>query len=714
VRVRALDAPGPRWSNEAPGDAGNAIEPFAVSRDERTVAVSRHDRVAVVPIVEGAPTLDVSTNTNASVTWIDPSPAGSEWLVTSLRGVFVLEASGELRRLPLPERAEPLRALFSSAGDRAIALIEREGEHALVEWELARVRRDPSARVEHAVGVLGPASWAFSRVGDALFVQVGATAQLWTLDPSPRRAGQLTGLGSTGWVSPALDGRAFVAVEGAPGAGSGRVRVFAADGAPRTPLLWCGGAVTGVALHGERLIVTSQDGAVRTWDIAPRGPVVSAERGGSVHLVTDRLRAGPDVFQPAVTPEGHLLVSVRRGEFAVELRDARDLTSVGPRLQVAGIPLEASVWDGGVTVIALDGRPHGGRTIYRWDPGSGATLGEPMRVQSHEVLAPDTVLVEQEGELLLVQAGVVAWRRPLVGSLGGAVALDDRLLVLAGTRPESAAAFMGWTVSGRVSVLDRATGAELGALGSDTVTQVRRDPSGRLVATCDLAGAVRLHDAATLQELEPAMTHDEAVASVAFLSPRRVLVATTAGVQEELGIGRLRFHLRDAETGDLLATRGGDVMAVLGSLPGGRLVEGGFFADSVRLVDPRDLTTRAAFEHGTRVVGTGASEDGLLVVTLAEDGRVRVWSALDGHPASPWLAHARSGTDPGGLAAIVGDRVIASLGDAASVWTFPPAAGAPSELEREVARLAAHGLDRGGSLTPLGRGAIAALADADR
>ncbi|HRO30627.1 MULTISPECIES: TIR domain-containing protein [Micrococcaceae] len=169
------------------------------------------------------------------------------------------------------------------------------------------------------------------------------------------------------------------------------------------------------------------------------------------------------------------------------------------------------------------------------------------------------------------------------------------------------------------------------------VRDVAYAPDGRLVASGDDGGAVRLWDAGTGQPAgEPLLGHAGVVRAVAFSPDGRRLAS--AG---DDGTVRLWDTGTGQPVGGPLTGHGQPVRAVAFSPDGRRLASGG--ADgSVRLWD-----AGSARPLGEPMIGQGPvnavaiSPAGRLIATGGDDGAVRLWNASTGQPvAAPMTGHA--------------------------------------------------------------------------
>jgi WD40 repeat protein len=265
------------------------------------------------------------------------------------------------------------------------------------------------------------------------------------------------------------------------------------------------GGVRGLAFSpdGRSLVTTSREGVFRLWDPA-----------------SGRLRQTFDGFATIVAfaPDGRTLATAAQF-YGVGLWDVAS----GERLH--HIPVDDSLCaDSGIAFtpqppyrVACDV----GTRLVLWDGATGKRYNHSFEARCspllaympplHFAIAPDGKTVALVPELG-VDSQVVLWDIPTgkvvreTGVIGSPQAFspDGRLLAI--------------NVTGHVSVLDPAAGREVVRLGdeSNCATGVAFSPDGRMIATGQGDGAVRLWETATGKQRRCFTGHRDSVWRVAF------------------------------------------------------------------------------------------------------------------------------------------------------------------------------------------------------
>ena len=210
---------------------------------------------------------------------------------------------------------------------------------------------------------------------------------------------------------------------------------------------------------------------------------------------------------------------------------------------------------------------------------------------------------------------------------------------------------------GRVRLWDPATGQKLRTLGSRTkpLRSVAFSPDGRLLAGVDDGGRVRLWDPATGQKLRTPDGHTGAVNVVAFSPDGRLL----AGVDDDGTV-----WLWDPATREHRRTLDDHTESVYGGAfsPDGRLLAGVDDDDTVWLWDPATGEKLRYLDGHINPFSFGVlfSPDGRLLAGVDDDGRVRLWDPATGQK----LRTLGSRTKPLRSVAFSPDgQLLASVGD---------------------------------------------------
>jgi WD40 repeat protein len=216
------------------------------------------------------------------------------------------------------------------------------------------------------------------------------------------------------------------------------------------------------------------------------------------------------------------------------------------------------------------------------------------------------------------------------------------------------------------------------------VRGVAMDPEGRLIASGEDGGAVRLWDAETGEPVGGPLTgHEGAVHAVAF-SPDGQRIASAG----EDGTVRLWDASTGSPVGEPLRGHQKDVYAVAFSPDGQRIASAGEDG-TVRLWDAGtgEPVGEPLVGHGKPVKAVAFSPGGRLLASGGEDGTVRLWNPATGQPAAPPLT-GHEGT----VNAVAFDREgqrIASAGDDRTVrlWDADTAQPVGQPLETHKNRV---------------------------
>jgi WD40 repeat protein/serine/threonine protein kinase len=247
----------------------------------------------------------------------------------------------------------------------------------------------------------------------------------------------------------------------------------------------------------------------------------------------------------------------------------------------------------------------------------------------------------------------------------------DRAAKLAGTQPIELACLAA-SLDDAIIVVPHA---------NDAVTAVAWSPDGRMLATGDRSGIVRVCGPAAAEEraARTVATLGGCVWSVAFSPDGRRIASSSAD-----GLVTLHDVTSGALTRTLPVPRESAVYAVAFSPDGNRLATASRDR-TARLWDVASGREVAVLRgHEGTVYGVAISADGETMVTGGHDGTVRVWDAATGRPRGTLRGHGDRVFD---VAIAADGRTVASASEDGTVRLWDVAVGVETGLLRHPTRV---------------------------
>ena len=235
---------------------------------------------------------------------------------------------------------------------------------------------------------------------------------------------------------------------------------------------------------------------------------------------------------------------------------------------------------------------------------------------------------------------------------------------------------------GTVRLWDPATGQPVRVLHATTssfsANVVAFSPDGRLLASADSDGTVRLWNPATGQPVRILhATGANSANGVAFSPDGRLLASADSD-----GTVRLWNPATGQPVRVLHATGAKSLSGMVAFSPDGRLLASVFADGTVRLWDPATgQPVRVLHASGANgLYAMAFSPDGRLLASADSDGTVRLWNPATGQPAGAALSATTGATGVNGVAFSPDGRLLASADSDGTVRLWNLATGQPAQL----------------------------------
>jgi WD40 repeat protein len=667
----------------------------------------------------------------ADVASIDPAdPVTARQLAVAAWSISpTSQARAELTALATEQQDGGLLAVVPGGGSVALAfspdgrlLASADSDGTIRLWNPLTGRA--AGRPIHAGTGGGANALAFSPDGRLLAsADADGTIRLWnpaTGQPAgrPIRAGtgdRANGDGGVLGVAFSPDGKLL-----ASAGGNGIVRLWnpATGRAAGPPILadpssthGSRGFVNTVAFSpsGRQLAAAGGDGVVRVWN-----PLTGRRAGAS--LPADP--ADPDgtlgamgqdgfVYDVAFSPNGKLLASVGTAG-TVRLENPRTGKPVGRPLPGDTVAGPYSVVNGppklpvGASAVAFSPDGHllasaeGNGLVRLWNPVTGRQASAPLQVDPGGTAT--AVAFSPDGRLLATAGGNGAIRlwNPATGKPAGAIlpanpagivrgmafSPDGRLLATADANPAASGLRYGsvgrWDLAAGQPIgspLPASSGPTPSSDQGGGVGSVAFSPDGRLLASADADGTVRIWNPATGYLAAPVIRADRpdgltaGVSSVAFTPDGKLLASADADGTVRIwnpATGHLAAPVIRADRPDV-SVSGVNSIAFTAD---GKLLASADADGTVRIWNPATGQPAAPVirpgagdlaGNTTGVTSVTFSPDGHLLASADADtgGIVRLWNPVTGHPVGrPLLADASD--DAGALAFSPSGRLLAT------------------------------------------------------
>jgi WD40 repeat protein len=337
------------------------------------------------------------------------------------------------------------------------------------------------------------------------------------------------------------------------------------------------------AADGKTLVSGSDDLTIRLWDVTTRKESRSIE--GHRDAVKTLALSADGKRLASGSNDGTVRVwDLATGDELCRFEAPRQAGAV--RGQVSRIFLS----DDGTTLIGLS--PYAGVRVWKVDTG-------------------------KDLRHIDVQPGVS-------GQPVAALSPDGKTLALAA--PATASSVSG-AVGGRISLIDLATGKEIGQPEGHraAVTVVAHSPDGKLLATGSSDRTIRLWDAASHKELRQLTGHLGAIAFLAFTPDGKNLFSASSDYNDKIitlwdvATGKEVRYFRGLQTG---------TTSSVGVTPDGKILGANGFDGLFRLYDVATKKELQAFKGRANAVAF--SPDGKTVLFPGTDGVMRIWSVETG------------------------------------------------------------------------------------